>query len=163
MITVYENPWFKVVKDGAFHYLEERGSHNGAVILVLDDAHFIFVKVKRPAHAMELLEAPRGYGNPGESSRECAVRELFEETGFKVEASQLEKLGVVRPNTAILKAKVDIFLARVTAVQKVARPDDEVTDLVYIPQNQIKQEIGAGNISDGFTLSALAFFWSSSP
>ena len=82
MKTEYQNPWFKVVKNGKFHFIKENGSDNGAVILALVDGKFLFVKVDRPAHEMISVEAPRGYGEPGESSESCAVRELYEETGF---------------------------------------------------------------------------------
>jgi len=161
--TVYENPWFKVIEDEGFHYLKENGSDNGAVVLVIEKDSFIFVKVKRPAHGVELLEAPRGYGNSCENCHECAVRELFEETGYKVNVSDIEKLGVVRPNSAILASKVTVFLAKVAPEQKVSVPDDEVIDLVFIPFHELKKEIAKGNISDGFTLSALALYWSHNP
>mgnify|MGYP003665154048 CR=1 FL=1 len=30
MSTVYENPWFKVVRENGFHWVEENGASNGA-------------------------------------------------------------------------------------------------------------------------------------
>lgn len=160
MKTVYENPWFRVVKEGNFHYLQENGSDNGAIVLVRDETSFIFIQSRRPAQQGVLLtEAPRGYGEAGEDSRAAALRELLEETGYRAQPEQLEKLGTVRPNTAILSAAIDVYLARVRADQKVAGSDQEVAGLVRIPVADVRREVANGGISDGMTLSALALYW----
>ncbi|HCE40706.1 MAG TPA: NUDIX hydrolase, partial [Alcanivorax sp.] len=68
MKTVYENPWFGVIQDGRFHYIKETGADNGAVVLARQGGDFLFVRVRRPAHGATFIEAPRGYGEPGESA-----------------------------------------------------------------------------------------------
>lgn len=42
-----------------------------------------------------LYSLPGGHVEPGESVRQAAVRELFEETGVRLDAATLEMLGVV--------------------------------------------------------------------
>ena len=163
MKTVYKNPWFKVTKDGQFHYVEENGSNNGAVIVVMEDESFVFVKVNRPAHSLDLIEFPRGYANDDESSQECALRELLEETGYRIGSVSIEKLGVVKPNSAILASTVNVFLANVSKENKVAEHDSEVLEVIRIPINEIKPKILSGYITDGFSLSALALFWCKYP
>ena len=42
---VYENNWFSVAKEENWHYLIEKKSSNGAVILILEDnKNFILIK-----------------------------------------------------------------------------------------------------------------------
>lgn len=160
MITVYENPWFRVVKDGKFHYIQENGSDNGAIVLVRDEQSFIFVHSRRPAQqGAVLVEAPRGYGAPGETSLAAAARELLEETGYRAAPEQFEKLGTVRPNSAILSAVIDVYAVQVRAEQKVAETDTEVEGLVYIAVDDLHREVAQGRISDGMTLSALSLYW----
>lgn len=163
MKTVYKNPWFKVTKDGRFHYVEENGSNNGAVIVVIEDESFVFVKVNRPAHSADLIEFPRGYANDDESSQECALRELLEETGYRIDSVSIEELGVVKPNSAILASTVNVFLANVSKENKVSEHDSEVIEVIRIPINEMRQKILSGFITDGFSLSALALFWCKYP
>tara|TARA_B110000908_G_C10182962_1_gene416614 strand:+ start:811 stop:1326 length:516 start_codon:yes stop_codon:yes gene_type:complete len=155
----YENPWFKVIKDGKYHYLKENGSDNGAVVLVLINDDFIFVKVSRPAHSIKSLEAPRGYGDVGESSESCAIRELYEETGYSFETSDLENIGVVRPNTAILSSSIPVYLIESGIRSSVKLSGDEISEVVYISKEEVYKQVTAGKITDGITLAALGLYW----
>jgi ADP-ribose pyrophosphatase len=111
--TVYENPWFRVIQDGRFHYIKETGADNGAVVLARQGGDFLFVRVRRPAHGDTFIEAPRGYGEPGESAAGCAARELCEETGYTVPPQALVALGRLRPNSAIFASSVQAFFAEI--------------------------------------------------
>ena len=156
----YENKWFRVLKDGKYHYLQENGSDNGAVVLALIDGCFIFVQVQRAAQGMELIEAPRGYGNPGELSEDCALRELFEETGHCFDKEDLQLLGNIRPNSAILSSCIPVYLIETAAREPLKAPDGEVTTLVSIDKDAVKSVVAQGKITDGITLAALALYWS---
>ncbi|WP_318417162.1 NUDIX hydrolase [Photobacterium leiognathi] len=161
MIEQYSNPWFSVIKDGKYHYVKEFGAYNGAVVLVESDIDYIFVKVGRAAHSFqEQIEAPRGYGEKNSTSKETAIRELYEETGYLISENQLLMLGKVKPNSAILSSEVDLYLAQVSESQKVKDHDSEVTSVVKIPKQKVKKLISEGVISDSFTLSAFALLWS---
>lgn len=159
MKTVYENPWFRVVKDDKYHYIQEDSSQNGAVVLLKIDNDFVFVESYRKAHNTTLIEAARGYADGDESPEECALRELFEETGYAFELSDIVKLGVVRPNSAILSSAVAVFIVETpTAVQQ-KEPDGEVIQIIQIPEAELMGRVASGEISDGFTLSALSLYW----
>jgi ADP-ribose pyrophosphatase len=155
----YENPWFKVVKDGKFHFIKENCSDNGAVVLALIDEQFIFVEVERPAHKLISLETPRGYGNLGENSESCAIRELYEETGFLLDSEGLERIGLVRPNTAILSSSIPVYLIESNQVSRRKLIDSEISNVVFIPRDDIHKEVASGKITDGITLSALSLYW----
>ncbi|ROZ81395.1 NUDIX hydrolase [Pseudomonas neustonica] len=160
MSTVYENPWFKVVRENGFHWVEENGASNGAAILAVLDGHSaLLVWVQRPAQGERMLEIPRGYGEPGESSLQCACRELQEETGYRAAPEQLTRLGRYRPNSAILTSCVDLYLAELTSSDQVGRPDREVLAVEEVPLGSLPAKLQDGILDDGFTLAALAHYY----
>ncbi|MEL0169475.1 MAG: NUDIX hydrolase [Pseudomonadaceae bacterium] len=161
MSTVYENPWFKVVREDGFHWVEESGANNGAAVLAVVDARTVLlVRVKRPAQGEQImLEIPRGYGESGESSLQCACRELHEETGYRATPEQLTRLGRYRPNSAILASCVDIYLAELTSNDLVGSPDGEVLAVEAIPLGDLPALLQDGKLDDGFTLAALAHYY----
>lgn len=158
MKTEYSNPWLKVVKDGRHHFLKENGSDNGAIVLLLIEDRFAFVKVNRPAHQRELIEAPRGYGDIGETSESCAIREVLEETGYAFDVHDLERLGLIRPNSAILASVIPVYLIE-TATEPARNPtDNETSGVTFIPRKDIHIAMAEGAITDGMTLSAIALY-----
>ncbi|HBT55816.1 MAG TPA: NUDIX hydrolase [Pseudomonas sp.] len=161
MSTVYENPWFKVVREEGFHWVEENGASNGAAILAVLDGHSaLLVRVQRPAQGKRImLEIPRGYGEPGESSLQCACRELQEETGYRAQPDQLTLLGHYRPNSAILASSVDLYLAQLGSTDLVSAPDDEAIAIEAVPLQALPALLQDGTLDDGFTLAALAHFY----
>lgn len=160
MKTLYENPWFRVVQDGRFHWVVEDNSANGAAVLAqLGADEFVLLRVRRRPHSGVQLEIPRGYGEPGESSRACARRELEEETGYRVSEEQLSLLGRIKPNSAILASAVDIYLARIDADSQPGHRDTEAQEVECISLAQLRQLLGEGAIEDSFTLAALAFLF----
>lgn len=157
--TLYENPWFQVEQDGQWHYVNEKNSDNGAVVLCYVGNDLVLVTVPRAAHGAELLEAPRGYGNPGEQAIQAAARELFEETGYQSKA--LEFLGTVKPNTAILTTNVNVFRCHLPAntqpVQHTSTAADfnEISKVERVSPPQLAKYIANGRLSCGITLAAL--------
>ena len=134
MNTLYENPWFRVVAEDGYHWLVEDNARNGAAVLAIVDGSFaLLVKVKRPAQQhRSALEIPRGYGKSGETSLQCACRELLEETGYRARPEQLKRLGRYQPNSAILASTVDLYLAELHSNDLVAGHDSEVGRWFYL-------------------------------
>lgn len=159
MSTQYENPWFKVVRDGRFHYVVENKADNGAAVLALvDGAEFLLLRVKRAAHADIQREIPRGYGEAGETSLACARRELAEETGYLVDESQLSLLGRLKPNSAILASTIDLYLAQVNSGDLTEQRDDEAVAVERVSLADMRSLLRVGEIQDSFTLAALAHY-----
>lgn len=161
MIIQYSNPWFQVEKQGNYHFIAESNAANGAAVLPLvNNTHCLLLRMQRPAHpGQTLLEIPRGYGTLGETSAECARRELLEETGIPVWPGKLEHLGRYKPNSAILTTSVDLYLARLDSAKAVQQPDDEALNVELVSLPQLQQMVCRGEIEDGFTLAALAFYF----
>jgi len=159
MTVVYENPWFKVIKEGNYHFIKENGADNGAVILAKIAGKFVCVKIKRRAHDLVSLEFPRGSGEGGETSAACAARELREETGYRVDAADLTRLGTVRPNTAILASAIPVYLLESDRAHPGKPEGDEVSDIVYVAEEDLPGLIATGQLTDGISLAALALYW----
>ena len=156
--VVHKNPWFEVIRKDGYYYVNEPESSNGAVVLLKSKRGFVFVEVFRAPHGGFLLEVPRGYGLPGETSEECARREAFEETGYVID--NLQPLGFVRPNSSILSSKIRVFLARAREERDVHHKDTkEVRKVVHVSEAGIAGMIQDGRITDGLSLSALALYW----
>jgi len=156
---VYANEWFSVVRDGQWHFIREKNSDNGAVILMVEDGErFIFLETYRKAVDTILLELPRGYGEPGETSREAAVREAYEETGYRLEEKRIKKLGSIYPNSAILSSKIDIYYAEVQSGERELGTDEETLSLVKIHCSNLDTMVKKGLIADAFSLAALSLF-----
>jgi ADP-ribose pyrophosphatase len=157
--TVYDNQWFHVIQDDKWHYIEEVNSNNGAVILLLrDNEKFIFIKTYRKAIDSIVIELPRGYGNNKEDSISTAIRESFEETGYKIQKENIKKIGSINPNSAILSSTVDIFFAKVSTLDLKKKHDDEVIEIIEIDKHQIMSAVLSGKIQDAFSLSAISLY-----
>jgi ADP-ribose pyrophosphatase len=156
----YQNPWFRVVREGAYHYVDEPGAQAGAAILPLVGDTVWLLEMRRPAQQGAVTwEIPRGYGEAHETSQQCALRELREETGLLAEPAQLTRLGKVRPNTAILTSCIDIYLAKLPSNHPPHSRDREAERIVKIPIKALPRELAQGKLEDSFTLAALSFYW----
>lgn len=156
-MIVYENPWFRVIRDGAMHYVANTASPAGAAILPLQGGDIVLLEMLRAAQGGEAtLEIPRGYAEAGETALQCARRELREETGYDLPPGAFRLLGHVRPDTGILTARVAVFEARIDPEARPGPHDDEAHAIRRVRLADLPRLIVAGEVEDGFTLSALA-------
>ncbi|WP_447044897.1 NUDIX hydrolase [Vreelandella sp. H-I2] len=156
----YQNPWFRVLRNGSFHYVDEPGAHAGAAVLPLVGDTVWLLEMRRPAQQGAITwEIPRGYGEASETSLDCALRELQEETGLVAQQTQLTRLGKMRPNTAILSSCVDIYMAELPAGTMPVQRDQEAERIVKIPLELLPLQLAQGKLEDSFTLAALSFYW----
>lgn len=168
---VYDNPWFGVRRSGRRHWIEERHGNRGAVLLpVRFDGRILMLSVERPAVARLSLELPRGAADPGEDAGEAAWRELREEAGLGPgHVSDMERLGMISPNTSILASTIPAFLIIVNyaepEVDTKAREEEGIVDHRWMTPREIGQAMQEGVIHCGFTLSALALYeaWRKAP
>ena len=77
-----------------FHFHEAGGG--GAVILPYTwlglVLHVALIKQHRSTQGGSVWNAPRGFRDPGESNHETAIRELWEETGYRAAESAVREL-----------------------------------------------------------------------
>ncbi|HRD27820.1 MAG TPA: NUDIX hydrolase [Caulobacter sp.] len=94
-------------------YVEDHG--RAAAVLPYNPTTRMALLVTMPRAALrfagggDVLEAPAGLIDPGETAADCARRELVEEAGL--EAGTLEPAGAIIPSPGISTEQIDLFLA----------------------------------------------------
>lgn len=159
MTIVYSNPWFKVIQEGKYHFVDEPKSKNAAAVLIRhQNCAFVLVEVFRASLGRTQIEIPRGYAEDGEDSKDCARREVLEETGYQLSPDHMTKMGSITPNSGILSSRIDIYFGKVTDKEKISDPDNEISSVVMLTEQEIKRRIVDELITDGFTIGAFMLY-----
>lgn len=85
--------------------------HGGAVgiVAITDDNKIVLVKQFRKAIEKEIIEIPAGKLEIGENPKDCAIRELKEETGY--EAQNIKLIHKFFTSAGFSNQKIFIYLA----------------------------------------------------
>jgi ADP-ribose pyrophosphatase len=140
--------------DGA-ETLREIIHHPGGVVIIPvdEDENVWCVRQYRYAHNLMLLEVPAGKLEYGEEPRDCAIRELSEETGIK--ADELISLGGIFPSPGISAEVLHIYLA--TGLNfGIAHPDEN--ELLKIETHKLDSLVAmaiSGEIQDSKSIIAI--------
>lgn len=129
--------------------------HPGAVAIlpVLDDGRLALVRQFRYAVGRELLEVPAGTREPGEGPRECAMRELREETGFS--SDDVEELTRFFVSPGWCTEELIVYRARNLRAGDAAPERDERLAVVIVAPDDVPALIAAGQIADAKTITAV--------
>jgi 8-oxo-dGTP pyrophosphatase MutT (NUDIX family) len=98
------------------------------------------------------LELPAGTIDDGEDPRDCAIRELAEETGY--EAGDVELIGSYRAEPARSTAFAYIFLA--TGARRTRDPLLDPTEIIEVelePLESFRQMLRDGHIDNGASIA----------
>ncbi|MBR3131399.1 NUDIX hydrolase [Candidatus Saccharibacteria bacterium] len=164
---VYESKWRYLLVDlvrcstgKLFAYERVVPTKTGGVA-VLPVYHGSIVLIREYRHPIQkwCLEIPRGFGTPGASALQNAAKELYEETG--IEECKLVHLGQLNTDTGLTSDQVDLFLADVKelSISLTGKEETEaISHIQIIPFEKVQQMIADGEITDGFTLSALGIW-----
>lgn len=122
--------------------------HPGAAAIVpLMNEEVLLVEQYRKAIDGPTLEIPAGTLEEGESPKECANRELIEETGFQ--ASKLDKLIEYYPSPGFSSEIIYIFKA--SGLKKVSDAEAELS-ITFVPLEELLAMIKRGEIKDSKTV-----------
>lgn len=100
-------------------------------------------------------EVPGGRIDEGETAVEAAAREALEETGWR--PGPLRPLFAYHPIGGLADQRFHVFLA--DGASRERDPDLVETDRVaWIELSELRRLIAAGEITDGFSLTALLWF-----
>jgi len=158
MEKVYNNKYFNIVKVNNYHFINEPFSENSAAVLIKHKSKgFVLIDIFRQSLNKNVLEIPRGNANIGESSIDCAYREVAEETGYIIKKDKIKKLGSINPNSGILSSTIDLFYAEVDN-EPMVETDNEANKNIYISYDELVNSIKSGIIKDSFTLAAFTLY-----
>ena len=100
-------------------------------------------------------EVPGGRIDDGETPAEAGARETLEETGWR--PGPLRPLFAYHPMSGVADQRFHVFLAEGATYEQ--EPDHVVTDCVeWVSVPDLRRLIAAGEVTDGFSLTALLWF-----
>lgn len=157
--TTYENRWLRFEAHDIVHPNGQPGEYgvvvtpHASAVVVLDGDDVILTRQARYAIGCSVLEIAKGGGDPSETARATAARELREELGL--EADRWDELGFVYEIPSIMQEPVVLFLARnVRSVE--ADPEDvETIVAVRMPFRDALRAAAIGEINDAVTVAGL--------
>ena len=126
-----------------------------AIIAFLDDENIILVEQFRLPLNKKILEIPAGKINKNEDIKECAKRELQEETGYI--ARNLEYLGCIATAPGFCDEIIYLYKATNLTLGSKNEDEDEFTNVKIMNINKVKEMIKKGEIIDGKTISVFTY------
>jgi ADP-ribose pyrophosphatase len=140
--------------DGHFAH-REYIVHPGAVMVVamLDAERLIVERQWRHPIGRALLEFPAGKLETGEPVLSCAVRELFEETGYR--AAEWARAGVTHNAIAYATEGIEIWFARGLVAGERRLDHGEFLDVLEATSDELEAAARRGELTDAKTLVGL--------
>ena len=147
--------------DGSVGELEMiRHPGASAVVPFLSDPRgpnpqLLLIKQYRYAANGYMYEIPAGRLNPGEDPKDCAIRELREETGCS--ASSIEHLHTMYTTPGFTDERIHLFVATGLEAGPTAHEADEFLTSETVPLSRALEMIKAGELNDGKTVVGILF------
>jgi ADP-ribose pyrophosphatase len=147
--------------DGSIGELEMiRHSGASAIVPFLsdprgEDPQVLMIRQYRYAADGYLYEIPAGRLDKGENPRDCAARELKEETGCTAE--HFDHLLTIYTTPGFTDEKIHLFLATGLVAGETKHEMDEFLDLHPMRLSRALEMIEAGEIQDAKTVIGLLF------
>jgi len=156
-----EDQWFYVVRDmvefpnghvaGYIRWVNRKTQGGGfSVVLVCrQNGKFLLIKKFHHEDRAWSWEFPRGFGEPGLTARQNAVKELEEETGVK--KAKLIHLSTVHEG----RGGLSVFLAEIDSSEKIITEVGEgITESKWVSQSRLAALVKTGNVNDPLSLWA---------
>jgi len=120
-----------------------------------EDPQVLMIRQYRYAADGYLYEIPAGRLDQGENPRDCAVRELKEETGCTAE--HFDHLLTMYTTPGFTDEKIHLFMATGLVAGETKHEVDEFLDLHPIRLSRALEMVEAGEIQDAKTIIGLLF------
>ncbi|MBK5211148.1 MAG: NUDIX domain-containing protein [Coriobacteriia bacterium] len=130
--------------------------HQGAaaILAINENDEVLLVNQWRSALGRVECEIPAGKIDPGENPRDCAVRELAEETG--ISAGRFEYLTTVDTSAGFCDEGLHIYVARDLEQGATNRDEDEFLEMQWVDFEEALDSCLNGQIQDSKTIIALS-------
>ncbi|MBS5793852.1 MAG: NUDIX hydrolase [Lachnospirales bacterium] len=124
-----------------------------AIVPIDEKGNVILVEQYRHPVGDMVLEVPAGMLEDGEDPKDCAIRELEEETSFI--ANELIHMTTMYPTVGFCTEKLHIYLAKNLQQGNFNFDDDEFIEVKKIPLEEAINMIYTGEIIDSKTIVGL--------
>lgn len=133
--------------------------HSGgvAVLAFLDSETVLFVEQFRKPFDSIMLELPAGKLEPGEDPKECGVRELEEETGYKCKS--FSYLGKIISTPGYCNEVVYLYKAEHLFQGVKGGDSDEFINVKKLKINEVREKFRNGEITDAKTIAAFMHYF----
>ncbi|MFH1779607.1 MAG: NUDIX hydrolase [Candidatus Micrarchaeota archaeon] len=155
----HENPWFTVSKEtiktekGLQDWYLLNGKAAVTIFGVTLEGKVVLIDNYRHGIRQTILELPAGFIDEGETPEQAAVREMREETGFKVNKIQLVSELFFRPSHS--KDKVSVFYAELGEQGKQELDENEEAEVVLVTPRELFDKVISGQITSSLQVSAI--------
>ncbi|MCY4489949.1 MAG: NUDIX hydrolase [Thaumarchaeota archaeon] len=133
--------------------IEHRGA--AAMLAFDEDGKVILVRQNRFPHG-DVLEIPAGTLERGEDPKECAFRELKEETGYR--AKTMTHMITYYPSIGYNTEAIHCYMASGLEIASPSPDDDEIITTVKMDFEELFNMIKAGKIQDSKTICAVLLY-----
>ena len=131
--------------------VEHRGA--AAIVPILEGGQVILVRQYRYPIGTDLLEIPAGTLKANENPKDCAVRELEEETGYRCREI-VEMLDCfVAPGYST--ERIHIYLAKDLTKTQTKMDEDEIINVEHFSFSEALRKIRTGEIRDAKSIVGL--------
>ena len=125
--------------------------HPGAVgiVAITNENKVVLVKQYRKAIEKAIWEIPAGKLEQGENPRDCAIRELKEETGYT--ANNIKLIHKFYTSAGFSNQNIYIYLATDLEAGEASLEDDEFLDVQEVDLEEVYEMINKNDIEDAKT------------
>lgn len=158
--VVSENPWFRLLfskvrmpngRDTDYHTIDF--TKQGVGVVPRKENKILLIRQYRFIIDQFVWAIPSGAVEKGEDKKAAAGRELMEETGY--EAKKMTHLVQYFPSYGCGNQEFTIFLGEEIIECPQAFDANEVLEVKWFPQDEVKRMAFEGKIVDGLSLTPL--------
>lgn len=135
-----------------FTYVEQ-GKRGVYIVPIFDDLDTVLIDQYRPIVSRTFREVPAGGVELGQTSREAAETELFEETGLR--AANFTHIGGFYASVGLTTSYADVFVATGISILKRPRTDEPISTCQRIPLDGALDEANTGRLEHCGSIAAL--------